>query len=95
MPQREQLYDRIIEHVFFAHYAPDITQFTFRREELNAAAQSLGLRRALNPGDLIYTHRYGERCRSASGTRNRRISSGCCPRRGGPFTGSCYAHPLT
>lgn len=55
---RDTQYDRIIEHVFFVHYAAGSTELTFEREELVQGAELLGLPRPRNLGDIPYTYRY-------------------------------------
>ncbi len=66
-------YDRLIEHVFFAHYEPGTRSFEFNRDELIAAATELGISVPRNLGDVIYTYRFGrrqlpERIRETAGT---------------------------
>lgn len=51
-------YDRIIEGIFFDHYADGVTEFTFSREELITKAADMGIDRPRNIGDLVYTFRY-------------------------------------
>lgn len=58
-PRRgQQVYARVVERIFFDHHAPGITEFVFRREEIDRAAQDLGLRPPANKGDVVYTFRF-------------------------------------
>lgn len=57
MPDPNQ-YSQIISFIFKAHYRPGMTEFVFAREELVDAANSLGLERPRNLGDVIYTFRF-------------------------------------
>ena len=51
-------YDQIIEHVFFSHFRRRMRQVSFSREEMEAAAAHLGLKRPKNLGDIPYSFRY-------------------------------------
>jgi hypothetical protein len=51
-------YDRIIEHIFFAHFRRDREHFEFEREEIQTTADELGIRAPRNLGDVIYSYRY-------------------------------------
>lgn len=51
-------YASIISHLFFKHYKKACKQFCFDREEIVEAAQSLGLSRPDNLGDVVYSYRY-------------------------------------
>ena len=53
----QEVYSRIIEHVFKAHYQTGISSFTFQRTEISTAATDLGLPVPSNVGDVIYTFR--------------------------------------
>lgn len=55
---RRGRYERIIEKVFFDHYAPGDEQVAFGRRELDCAADALGIDRVNNPPDMIYSFRY-------------------------------------
>ena len=57
MPERNR-YDQIIEKIFFDHFAEDVTEFEFEREEFRTAAENLGLRAPDNIGDIPYSYRY-------------------------------------
>ena len=58
MSSRRGLYDQIIEHIFFQHFAPGMDEFTFERDEIVESARTLDLRRPGNLGDVIYTYRF-------------------------------------
>ena len=51
-------YDRIIERVFLSKHRRGLRSVPFSRDELEAAAESLGLRRPKNLGDIPYSYRY-------------------------------------
>lgn len=51
-------YQKIIENIFFSHYTEGMENFLFEREEIELAAQRLGLDRPKNLGDVIYTFRF-------------------------------------
>lgn len=51
-------YKSIIEKLFFDNYQKGRTDFTFSRDEIFPAADSLGVARPKNPGDVIYTFRH-------------------------------------
>lgn len=51
-------YSQIIEKIFLAHYAKGNQEITFNREEIAAAAQSLGMDRSKNLGDVVYSFRF-------------------------------------
>lgn len=51
-------YNRIIEHIFFAHYKKSATSFEFDRDEIQGAAQALRIRAPKNLGDVVYSYRY-------------------------------------
>ncbi|HEV55966.1 MAG TPA: endonuclease [Phycisphaerales bacterium] len=51
-------YERLIEAIFFHHYEPGCTRFTFEREELERFAAELNIRLPKNLGDVVYTFRY-------------------------------------
>lgn len=51
-------YEQLIEHIFFAHYIQGGEEVAFEREELERAAQSLGIKLPKNLGDVIYSFRY-------------------------------------
>jgi len=51
-------YERIIEKVFFDHYVAGSDRVPFGREELDTAADALGIERVNNPPDMIYSFRY-------------------------------------
>ena len=52
------LYVRIIEKIFFNHYEKGSTSFDFKREEIEAAAKSVGATVPKNIGDVVYSFRY-------------------------------------
>lgn len=47
--------------MFFAHYRPGMREFDFDRTELLDAASELGIHTPRNPGDILYSYRYGRR----------------------------------
>ena len=51
-------YQSLIEKVFFDHFKPSMTEFEFRREEIEEAAAELGFARVKNIGDVMYSFRY-------------------------------------
>lgn len=57
-PRRGQLYARVIERIFFQHYTTGLTEFVFRREEMDEAARDVGLAPPANKGDLVYSFRF-------------------------------------
>jgi len=59
--QNKSVYDKLIEEVFFNHYQEDLKEFEFKRDELRAAAEKLGLPVPSNLGDVLYTYRFGRR----------------------------------
>jgi hypothetical protein len=57
MPRKNR-YERLIEAIFFSHFSPGITQFDFKREEIERYAKKLRIKLPKNVGDLIYSFRY-------------------------------------
>lgn len=51
-------YDRIIEQVFFDHFAKGMTEFEFSRREIVQAKEKHDPDLDLNPGDVPYSYRY-------------------------------------
>lgn len=51
-------YAALIEHIFFDHYAPGVTEFEFERTELEAKATELEIALPRNLGDVVYSIRY-------------------------------------
>lgn len=51
-------YGAIIEKIFFDHYTSGSADFEFQREEIDAVAPTLGVKKPENLGDVIYTFRY-------------------------------------
>ena len=51
-------YEKIIAHVFFEHYNDGDTAVAFQREEMRAAALTLGVALPRNLGDVVYSFRY-------------------------------------
>lgn len=54
----ESLAQRIIAKIFADHFKPGMDEVAFQRDELIAAAKSLGEPRPKNLGDIIYSLRY-------------------------------------
>lgn len=55
---KPQIYARIIENIFFAHYKRGVKDFEFDREEIQSAADALKIKLPKNLGDVIYSFRY-------------------------------------
>lgn len=51
-------YTKILEHIFFTHYKPGDVEIYFARNEVESAAELLGLVLPKNIGDLIYSFRF-------------------------------------
>ena len=51
-------YEKIIAHIFFAHYNEGDMEVSFHREEMRDAALTLGVDLPRNLGDVVYTFRY-------------------------------------
>jgi len=60
MAKSQNVYDKIIEKVFFDHYKKGKLFLGFNREEIRDAAISLGLEVPKNLGDVVYTYRNRE-----------------------------------
>lgn len=58
MVRRSNRYDSLIEKVFFDHYTHGVGEFEYGREELDSSADSIGIERVKNIGDINYTFRY-------------------------------------
>jgi len=56
--KKESQYLPIIERIFFNHYVMGEETVTFNREEINSAADALGVARIKNLGDLLYYFRH-------------------------------------
>jgi hypothetical protein len=54
---KSNIYSSIIKEIFWRHYTPEITYFTFSREEIVEIGKRLGLS-AKNSGDVIYSYRF-------------------------------------
>lgn len=57
MPHQNR-YERLIEAIFFSHFAEGIAEFEFEREEIERFAKKLRIKLPKNLGDLIYSFRY-------------------------------------
>ena len=55
---RPSRYERIIEHIFLAHYEPGMEEVPFEREAILTAAEQLGIALPKNLGDVVYSFRY-------------------------------------
>ena len=55
--EKSSRYKQIVEFIFHAHYEVSADRFEFSRSEINVAADTLGLDRVLNVGDLLYSFR--------------------------------------
>jgi len=51
-------YEQLLEAIFFKHYKPGVSEFCFRRDELEKTATELGVVLPKNLGDVIYSFRY-------------------------------------
>ena len=51
-------YQKIISRIFFSKYHPGMKEFTFQRNEVEHAAQDLGIQLPKNIGDLLYSFRF-------------------------------------
>lgn len=51
-------YERIIELIFDANYTDGAIEVAFLREEIEEAADAIGISRMKNPGDVLYAFRY-------------------------------------
>lgn len=51
-------YEKIISHIFSKYYTNGISEIPFARDEIEDAAEFLGLSRPKNVGDVIYSFRY-------------------------------------
>ena len=58
MPRELNRYQKLIQKVFFDHYAVGATEFEFVRQELENGAAALGFARVRNVGDVPYSFRY-------------------------------------
>ena len=56
--KKKSRYEQLIEAIFFSHYRKGVTQFEFRREEIEEKAKQLGVELPKNLGDVIYSFRY-------------------------------------
>lgn len=55
---KRNVYQKIIEKVFFDHYTKGKTEISFSREELSNSAVKLRISAPKNLGDIIYSFRY-------------------------------------
>ncbi len=51
-------YQKLLEHIFFSKYEDGASEVVFEREELEHAAEELGIKLPKNLGDVIYSFRY-------------------------------------
>lgn len=51
-------YQKIIEHIFLAHYKEGAREVEFEREDFSRAAGELGIKLPKNLGDIVYSFRY-------------------------------------
>jgi hypothetical protein len=51
-------YAQIIERIFFNYYTEGATELEFAREDIEKAAEVLGIRLPKNLGDVLYSYRY-------------------------------------
>lgn len=57
-PRRSNRYEQLIERIFFAGHQHGDRTVDFRREDIEAAAQELGVKLPKNLGDVVYSFRY-------------------------------------
>ena len=57
MAKKLNRYRSLIEKIFFGHYKTGLTEFEFKREELDEGASELGFARVKNIGDVPYSFR--------------------------------------
>jgi len=57
-PAKQNRYSAVLEHVFYQHYQAGMTRVPFSRDELVAAATTLGIVPPKNTGDILYSPRY-------------------------------------
>lgn len=57
-PSRANIYDRIIEGIFFDQFRSGTTEFEFSREDITKKAVELGFDPPKNLGDVVYSVRY-------------------------------------
>jgi len=67
-------YDKLIESVFFKHYAEESGSVPFDREELATACNELKIPRIKNLGDIVYSYRFR---RDLPGEINKTSPAGC------------------
>lgn len=60
MPKKTKLnrYAKLIEHIFFEHWAEGATVVEFERQEIEAAASTLDIVLPKNQGDVLYSFRF-------------------------------------
>jgi hypothetical protein len=72
--KKENRYDTVISKIFFEHYDPQSTQFSFDRSEIVGALVGSELPVPKNPGDVLYTYRHRqplpEKIRATAGTKH-------------------------
>jgi hypothetical protein len=57
-PKSPNRYQALIERVFFQHHKRELSLFEFARDEIEAAAEFLGIKLPKNIGDTLYSFRY-------------------------------------
>ena len=57
-PAARNRYEIIIEKIFQRHHEKDATQFSFKRDEIEAVTKQLKIELPKNLGDLVYYFRY-------------------------------------
>ena len=57
-PASQNAYRALIERIFFDRYTPGATVIAFDRHDIPATAETLGIDRPKNVGDVIYSLRY-------------------------------------
>jgi len=58
MVKENNRYQQLIEKIFFDSFSPADTEIPFEREDLERAAQAIGIKLPKNLGDVIYAIRY-------------------------------------
>jgi len=57
-PTKPNRYEKIIEHIFFAHYEKGAIEFAFDREDIIRASRKCRIKVPKNPGDVLYSFRF-------------------------------------
>ena len=58
MPRKKNVYAQLVEEVFAQRYKVGSAEVPFDREDIESAAQKLGMQLPKNLGDVVYSFRY-------------------------------------